>query len=1162
MRGAKRQMARRARAAMIVFGHVDLWKRTKRAKRNYSSANSSCPKMCRRALACACAVVFAGFGAAQAYAQNYTVTSTADDGSTGTLRWAINQADNAGQGDIYFNPLSGPITLLSPLPVISFQGFILGNTGTVINGNNLYRPFFVDLEAEQPLETLTISTLTIENGMAQGGNGGAGSFGGGGGLGAGGAIFVNAGAVTLSGVTTTNSHAIGGNGGNAGPGYGGGGGGLGGNGGSGTLGGGGGGPFYGNGAPGGNAGGSASGGGGGGQYFQGGSGNWQAGGGGGGTSGAGGDATTDVFNNGGAAGAGGGGRGGDGFDGSGEGDAGGVGGGGGGGGQGFYGNFSGNGGNGGRFGGGGAGSPVTSGGNGGEFAGGGGVSSNYFQPAQAGSGGFGGGGGGGGSSGGSSGFGAGSGAGQNSVTTTGSFGGRAAYHSTTDFGGGGGGAALGGAIFVRASNGASLTMNDSNIDTGSITAGAGGALLTNIQYSEAGSPGQATGSSMFLYGGNTTISASASETISGSIADDNADGNAGAITKSGAGTLYLTGANTYVGGTTISAGTLQIGTGLAAGSIAGNVTDNASLAFDRPDTISFGGAISGSGSVTQYGTGTLMLTSANSYSGGTTLYQGTVDVVGNTLPSGTISIVSGATLECDTSSATVYQVGATLTGGGTLEKIGSGSLVFGGNGVININFSGGAKIDVEAGVMYGSSNYQVNWSNNNASLNIASGAIFDAAEGGSNSSDQFNALTGAGTLKGGWTGNTNATATVIIGVAGGGGTFSGPITDNANGRLAISKSGSGTEIFTGTDTYTGGTTINAGALQVGNGGTSGSISGNILDNATLGFNRSDSYIFAGSISGTGPVNQDGTGTLTLTGTNTYTGGTNINSGTLQIGNNGTVGSITGNITDNGALIFDRSNTTHYSGTISGSGIVTKAGSGTLTIPGTNTYSGGTTVSAGTLIAGNISTLGSGSVTVGGSGALQFANTFHGTLVLPAFTVQSGGTADLAKTDLLINYTGTSPYAATLASIESAYDNGKWDGKGIRSSAIVAGTTLAIYDNSINTESTFDGVAASATSVFVKYTWLGDANLDGIINSSDLSAMSSTGTTWQTGDFNYDGKVNADDYALFNLGAAISGGSNVSVILPEPSCAIGVVAIMFASRRKSRCEKPNTMMMSR
>src|ERR1700746_1642713 len=135
-------------------------------------------------------------------------------------------------------------------------------------------------------------------------------------------------------------------------------------------------------------------------------------------------------------------------------------------------------------------------------------------------------------------------------------------------------------------------------------------------------------------------------------------------------------------------------------------------------------------------------------------------------------------------------------------------------------------------------------------------------------------------------------------------------------------------VLTGNNTYSGGTTIAAGTLQLGNGGTSGSIVGNVADNGTLVFNRSDALTLDGVISGTGTANQAGTGTTILTGDNTYTGGTTISAGTLQLGNGGTSGSIVGNVADNGTLAFNRSDAVPFAGVISGTGAVNQAGTGT------------------------------------------------------------------------------------------------------------------------------------------------------------------------------------------------------------------------------------------
>ena len=121
----------------------------------------------------------------------------------------------------------------------------------------------------------------------------------------------------------------------------------------------------------------------------------------------------------------------------------------------------------------------------------------------------------------------------------------------------------------------------------------------------------------------------------------------------------------------------------------------------------------------------------------------------------------------------------------------------------------------------------------------------------------------------------------------------------------------------GANTYTGGTVIGGGTLQLGNGGTAGSIVGDVTNDGALVFDRSDVQNFTGVISGSGTVTQAGTGTTILTGANTYTGGTVISGGTLQLGNGGASGSIVGNIIDNGALVFDRSGALSMPGSSAG-----------------------------------------------------------------------------------------------------------------------------------------------------------------------------------------------------------------------------------------------------
>ena len=112
---------------------------------------------------------------------------------------------------------------------------------------------------------------------------------------------------------------------------------------------------------------------------------------------------------------------------------------------------------------------------------------------------------------------------------------------------------------------------------------------------------------------------------------------AGSVSQIGGGTTILTADNTYTGGTTIAAGTLQLGDGGRTGSILGDVTDNGTLAFDRRDTMTFAGVISGSGAVTQIGSGTTILTADNPYTGGTTVSGGALVVGDFAHPSAALS---------------------------------------------------------------------------------------------------------------------------------------------------------------------------------------------------------------------------------------------------------------------------------------------------------------------------------------------------------------------------------------------------------------------------------------------------------------------------------------------------------------------------------------------
>ncbi|HWB54804.1 MAG TPA: dockerin type I repeat-containing protein, partial [Tepidisphaeraceae bacterium] len=281
-------------------------------------------------------------------------------------------------------------------------------------------------------------------------------------------------------------------------------------------------------------------------------------------------------------------------------------------------------------------------------------------------------------------------------------------------------------------------------------------------------------------------------------------------------------------------------------------------------------------------------------------------------------------------------------------------------------------------------------------------------------------------------------------------------------------------------------------------------------------------------------------------------------------------------------------TLSLTGNITTSGhTLTKSGAGVLTISGSQAHSTGSaiSVSAGTLNlnsnAGSSTsallnlTASSGTINFGSrqdlaslslGGANAYVKTTGDHVFTHSLSMSNGSTIDLSSNDLIIDYTGASPYLQIRSDLFAGYNDNKWNGGGIFSSAAGANSkhnTALAYDEAsdlyglIGSGTTHvDGETVDSTTIVIKYTWIGDLNMDGFVTATDFNWMSPVGTTnagWANGDFNYDGIVNADDYALFQLGLAESGGQNISTVVPEPATLAILIgnALICSSRRRNR-----------
>ena len=440
-------------------------------------------------------------------------------------------------------------------------------------------------------------------------------------------------------------------------------------------------------------------------------------------------------------------------------------------------------------------------------------------------------------------------------------------------------------------------------------------------------------------------------------------GSAGLV-QAGSGTLTLATANDFSGNTLVANGALVLANG---GVLAGYITNNGALAFNRTDTSTVTNPISGSGSLAKAGSGSVILTASNSYSGLTVITNGIL------YPHNASALGTGASPTVITNAGQLYLdqavnlavnpfilSGAGFGGNGALRKGGSTVSTLGGP----VTLATSATISVDGGST-------LNWSN--------------AAAGGFAGNNVTLSLTGSG--------SENLYGSVALG----GG--------------SIDKEGSGTTVLVATNnTWSGTTLIGGGTLQIGDGALNpdGSFgTGPITNNGALVFDSANTFTIGVNLTGTGSLTQNGAGPVTLANTTTSIGAVNVGASAgvtsvLNLSGTSFTGSSTfviGNSGNNATGIVNQATGTVVAGS-GGNQLLLGNGGPTVTTCGIYNLSGGSLTCSGPtyglLLGANSFDTGVFTMTAGSlvTSTLEIGRTEASTVASNTFGyfLQSGGTA--------------------------------------------------------------------------------------------------------------------------------------------------------------------------
>jgi len=567
---------------------------------------------------------------------------------------------------------------------------------------------------------------------------------------------------------------------------------------------------------------------------------------------------------------------------------------------------------------------------------------------------------------------------------------------------------------------------------------------------------------------------------------------------------------------------------------------------------------SGVVSLIQAGPGIWSLSNNNTYTGTTTISGGTLQLLGSAAPLASYSFkpgtVNGTTItNIGVSGSALNAIfnasggtGSVTTSGGPIA--GTGALVLNGNGSL---------LDINSGI-----------------TSLASTSSWTVSEWVKTTQPGFTLLN-KGTAGSNW---SNSNSTFYLGVQGQTGTASGgtpvgvrwaggwlsgttnpPVDDGAWHLVTYTDNGSAETVYvdgvaeTTTQGFVNGDIGNH--IRIGLGGI-GETDGNAISSGAIGainiFPAALSVAQVQSLYTTNLANVATTNILPSTTPVTLTSSTAV----LDLeAVTQTIASLSGPAGSAVILGYNSTltvaGTSEFDGSATGNGNIIVPNGQTLALGGTTiAYTGSTTVGTGAIFSlpansssGNIVTRMIGAVTINTNGKITLgpaaSPTTRQLLVVPSITL-NGGVLDLADNDMIVQSAGPAGLAVITAQVKQA---------GIISSVAASRgdhlTTLGVIQNDNGAGSaiysTFDGTPVIDADVLTKYTYYGDANLDGVVDGSDYSRIDngylSNLTGWINGDFNYDGTINGSDYTLID-NAFNTQGANLTTEIASPTAQIG------------------------